>query len=237
MNRFISEALRLLHYGYPSGRLDWTKRVEVPMLLEMADFVLTDFVDQPAALGGSHIGIWLKIVCEKRDAVLVEYVKTKPVGKFDCRQPATDSFYQDRVANIADNRPVGRPDRANDVGDQPVIREPRMHRRHNGSVGSSGLVAPLIAAEILTDHLWRSRDGCNQLGIRSGKEHAVNIRMGIEGGVKPLLADGRRIRRSENFRNFRQRLVITNNAAATTEIVADHMRYELDQGLPIAQNS
>src|SRR5438046_10308915 len=103
-----------------------------------------------------------------------------------------------------------------------------MHRRHNGSVGSSGLVAPLIAAEILTDHLWRSRDGCNQLSIGPGKEHPVNIRMGIEGGVKPLLAGGRRVGRGETFRNFRQRLVMTTNAAATAEIGSDHMRSELD---------
>src|SRR5437868_8948648 len=106
MNRFVSDDLRLLHYGDPSRRIDWTERVEVPMLLEVTEFVLPDFIDQSAALGGSHIGVGLKIICEKRDAVLIEYLKAKTIGKFDCRQAATNSFHQDRVANIAENCPI-----------------------------------------------------------------------------------------------------------------------------------
>src|SRR5215217_1360004 len=237
MNWFVSEALRLLDYGDPSGRLHWTERVEVPMFLEVADLVFPDFLDQRAALGGSQIGIRPKIICEKRDAVLIKYFKAKAVGKFDCRQAATNSFHQDRVANVAENCPVRRADRTHNVGNQPIIRKPRMDRRHNRSVRRSRLFAPLTSTKILTDSLRCSRYGCDQLGIRSGKKHAVNIGMRIEGRVKPLLAGDQCLRRGENFRNFRQRLVIPNNTTAAAEIVADHMRYQLDQGLPIAQDS
>ena len=45
MNRFVCEALRLLHYRHPTGLLDRTERIEVPVFLEMSDFVLADFID------------------------------------------------------------------------------------------------------------------------------------------------------------------------------------------------
>ena len=45
VNRLVSEALRLLHYRHPPRWLDRTERIEVSTLLEMSDFILSDFVD------------------------------------------------------------------------------------------------------------------------------------------------------------------------------------------------
>src|SRR4029077_5447987 len=42
MNGFVCEALRLLHYCYPTGRLDRAERIEVSMLLKVSGLVLAD---------------------------------------------------------------------------------------------------------------------------------------------------------------------------------------------------
>jgi hypothetical protein len=45
MDRFVCEALRLLHDRHPTGLLDRTERIEVPVFLEMSGFVLADFIN------------------------------------------------------------------------------------------------------------------------------------------------------------------------------------------------
>src|SRR5260370_29033356 len=100
-----------------------------------------------------------------------------------------------------------------------------MNWRDNGSVGCSGLLAPVTGPKVFADHLGCGRDRCNQSAIRSSEEHSVNIWMRIEGGVKPLLGGGRRIRRAENFRDFGKRLVVVDDVTAAAEIVADQMAH------------
>ena len=60
--------------------------------------------------------------------------------------------------------------------------------------------------------------------------------MRIEGGVKPLLADGSRIRPAENFGDLGKCLIIINDGTTAAEIVADQMAHELDQSLSVAQD-
>ena len=60
--------------------------------------------------------------------------------------------------------------------------------------------------------------------------------MRIEGGVKPLLAEGRRVRPAENFGDLGKCLIIINDGTTAAEIVADQMAHELDQSLSVAQD-
>ena len=101
MNRFVSQRFRLFHYCHPTGIFDWTERVKVPVLLEMSRVAFTDFLHQRAVLGRSHTGARLKIIGKKRNAVLIENFEQKPVGKIDRGQTPANSFYEDRVANVA----------------------------------------------------------------------------------------------------------------------------------------
>src|SRR5206468_927770 len=45
VNWFVSEALRLLYYRYPTSWLDRTERIEISMLFEMSGLVLANLVD------------------------------------------------------------------------------------------------------------------------------------------------------------------------------------------------
>ena len=131
------------------------------MLFEMSGFILADFLDQHATPRGSHTGVRLKIIREKGDAVLIENFEQKPVGKFDRGQTPANSFHEDRVTNVAENSSVGRAHSCDDIGDQPVIRQPGMNWRDHGFVGFRRLFAPVTGPKILSDHLGRCRDRCN----------------------------------------------------------------------------
>ncbi len=111
-----------------------------------------------------------------------------------------------------------------------------MNGRDNGFFGCTCLLAPVLGRKIFAYHSWGSRDRCNQRAIRTSEKHAVNIRMRIEGGVKPLLAGGRRIRPAENFGDLGKCLIIINDGTTAAEIVADQMAHELDQSLSVAQD-
>src|SRR5262249_48181087 len=111
-----------------------------------------------------------------------------------------------------------------------------MNRRDNGFFGCSCLLAPVLGRKILAYHPWGGRDRCNQGAIRTSEKHTVNIRMRIEGGVKPLLAAGRRTRPAENLGDLGKCLIIINDGTTAAEIVADQMAHELDQSLPVAQD-
>src|SRR5213593_1258042 len=100
-----------------------------------------------------------------------------------------------------------------------------MNWRDNGFVRCSRLLAPVLGRKIFASHFWGGRDRCNQGAIRPSEKHSVNIWMRIEGGVKPLLAGGRGIRRGENFRDLGKCLVIINDGTAAAEIVADQMAH------------
>ena len=158
MDRFVGEAFRLLHYRDPTGGLDRTERIEVPVLLEMPDLVLADLLDQHATFGGGRAGVWLKIIREKRNAVLIEHLEQEPIGEFDRGQASANSFHEDRVTNVAEDRPVGRAHCGHDIGDQTLVRQSWMHWRNNCFVRSGRLLAPVTGPEVLTDHLWRGRD-------------------------------------------------------------------------------
>src|SRR4029077_17706088 len=234
MNGFICEALWLLHYRYPAGRLDRAERVEVSMLLKVSGFVLTDLINQEAALR-CHAGIRLEIIHEKCGAVLIEDLKEEPIGKFDSGQSPANSFDQHRVANVAENCPVRRADCSHDIGDEPIIRQPRMNWRHNGFVGGSRLLPPVTGPKVLPNHLRGSRNRCNQRAIGSSKEHSVDIWMRIESGVKPLLGGRPGIWSAKNCRDFGKRLVVVNDGTAAAEIVTYYMAEKLNQCLSVAQ--
>ena len=111
-----------------------------------------------------------------------------------------------------------------------------MNGRDNGFFGCSCLLAPVLGRKIFAYHSWGSRDRCNQGAIRTSEKHAVNIRVRIEGGVKPLLAGGRRVSPAENFGDLGKCLIIINDGTTAAEIVAYQMAHQLDQRLPVAQD-
>src|SRR5437660_11288905 len=104
-----------------------------------------------------------------------------------------------------------------------------MNGRDNGFFGCSCLLAPVLGRKIFAYHSWGSRDRCNQGAIRTSEKHAVNIRMRIEGGVKPLLDGGRRVRPAENFGDLGKGLIIINDRTTAAEIVTNQLAPTLER--------
>src|SRR6266496_5419846 len=112
-----------------------------------------------------------------------------------------------------------------------------MNWRHDRFVGCSRLLKPMAGPKLSSYHLWRRRDGCNQGTIRCRQEHSVNVRMRIEGRVKPLLGCECGIRRAQDSGDFGKRLVIIDNGTTAAEVVTNYMAKQLDQSLSVAQDS
>src|SRR5260370_8386982 len=104
-----------------------------------------------------------------------------------------------------------------------------MNGRDNGFFGCTCLLAPVLGRKVFAYHSWGSRDRCNQRAIRTSEKHAVNIRMRIEGGVKPLLAGGSRITPAENFGHLGKCLIIINQCPTAAEIVTDPITHSRSQ--------
>ena len=71
-----------------------------------------------------------EIVREKRGAVLIDHLAFDLVREFDRGKPPPDALDQNGNADVSDHRADRVPDRAHDVGGQPVIREPRVNGRN-----------------------------------------------------------------------------------------------------------
>src|ERR1700730_4451047 len=61
--------------------------------------------------------------------------------------------------------------------------------------------------------------------------------VGIEGGTEPLLSSRLRIRRTQNPRDVRKRLIIIDDAFSSAEIVTDESADQLHKRLPVSQNA
>ena len=60
--------------------------------------------------------------------MLIEDFEKETIGKLDRRQTPADPFDQNGISNVTKNCPVWRPHRADDIGNQPLIRQARMNR-------------------------------------------------------------------------------------------------------------
>src|ERR1700693_6198280 len=61
--------------------------------------------------------------------------------------------------------------------------------------------------------------------------------MGIESGAEPLLSSRLRIRRTQNPRDVRKRLIIIDDAFSSAEVVTDESADQLHKCLPVSQNA
>src|SRR5439155_25458445 len=109
-----------------------------------------------------------------------------------------------------------------------------MNWRHDRFVGCSRLLKPMSGPKLSCYHLWCRRDGCNQGTIRCRQEHAVNVRMRIEGRVKPWLGCEGVVRRGQDAGGFGKRLELIDNSTAAAEAVTSDIAKQLDQCSPVA---
>src|SRR5262245_10358297 len=126
MNRLVSYRERLLYQCYPTSRFDAIERIKVIAIFEMPTLALVNLAEQLAALRRSGMGIRFEIVGEKRRPLLVQDLENEAIGKLDRGQSLANSFYKDRVADESKNRPLGRANSGDNVGDEAAIGEPWM---------------------------------------------------------------------------------------------------------------
>src|SRR5438874_900540 len=237
MNGFVRYRFWLLHHRHPAGRFDRTERIEIAAPLKMPALVLTDLLDQDSALWRNSVWILLEITRKECGAILIKHFKKEVVAELNRGQTAPDSFRQNGNADVTENRPIWRPYRAHYIGHHPFIWQTRMNRRDKCFVRSVCLFPPKTRIPIFADQGRIVRYRCNQSAISSRDKHPVNPRMRIKPCIEPLLGKPLRIRRAEDFSDLWQRLIVVNDIVGPAEIIADNMHNQLNEGLPIAQDS
>src|SRR5712691_10371008 len=118
---------------------------------------------------------------------LIENLTYRLIGEFNRGESAANSFHQHRNSEVADNRFVRGPHRANNVCRHTFVGETWMNRRSVSAVCGVGCLPPETRAEIFSYHGRIVRNGSDQAAIARGDEHSVDPRMRIKCGAQPLL--------------------------------------------------
>jgi hypothetical protein len=80
------------------------------------------------------------------------------------------------------------------------------------------------------------RQGCDQLAIDAGDEHAVDARMRIKRLGQPLLGGGVGVEPHQHLRDVRLALVIFDDASRVAEVIRHQVRDQLHEGLAVVQD-
>src|ERR1017187_5052147 len=83
--------------------------------------------------------------------------------------------------------------RSDNVGRHALVRNPWMDGRHIDIMRGAGWRAPQLGAEVFAYHsrvVWNRSD---ETTFRTGDEHAVDPRVGVECSPEPLLCGGLRV--------------------------------------------
>ncbi len=191
-------------------------------------------VDQSPGRGRRRAGFRFEIIAEKLVTILIDNLTSRLVGEIDRRQAPSNPLDQDRDADEADPRTVGRLDRTNEIGRGAVIRRPRVDRRDVEAFGRAGGGQPGLRNLVVQSHRRIIGQGGDEAAICGGDEHPIDAGVREIGFLQPALGRQVWITGRKNLRDRRECLIIIDDRAAPANVVPHEVRYQLDESLAVA---